>query len=635
MHINHSGSPSFIVRIDLCTFPLLTLLVFSCRAQQPVRLPKVLVQGAALPAPNPLDSADSTRMTAQDWEQQQSVTLSDALRRLPGAYVTQSGGAGIGQEARVSFRGTGHANTAVIVNGMTIHDAGSFDGAFNLSRWTLDDVAEIHVIRGPMSSLYGPSGIGGVVVIETKKGRGPHTTFAKAEGGSFHTASQMVGIQGQKNLVDYHVAGSRLQSAGPSPTPARFLSQIQEKANNPLRQETMAACLGAGPESAHISLVSRYLTRRLGWRDTPVSPYPWRQNLSESFNRLQGHFENDTGRWSHEVGLGYYQNDLTSTHPAESKVMRNGSQAQIDWRQIYGMTDHLHLQMATDYSQEKLYWYKMPDLNHNFTTSHGGAGGALSFRVHENLMITGSSRIDKYQGIAPTATYRVGGQYDIEKMTVKGGMGSAFKAPTLQQKFYKDSFFTGNPGLKPERSLGWDAGIERPFFQNRLTVGVTLFQNRMRDLIASASDGKSLINIDKSRTEGMEGLIRFHPVVDWTFEVSHTYTQAWDEKTAKPLIGNPLNKTSFCMIGQMTSEWQISGNLLYISPRHTFDAVTFVRVKTPSYTIIGAETSYQLNEQWQIYGRGENILNRRYESPKSLQQPGFGLYAGVRARCSG
>lgn len=623
------------MRIYLCTLSLLTLPAFSCKAQQPVRLPKVLVQGAALPAPDPLDSADRTRLTAHDLEQQQSVTLTDALRRIPGAYVTQSGGAGIGQEARVSLRGTGNANTVVIVNGMPIHDPGSFDGALNLSRWTLDDVAEINVIQGPMSSLYGPGGIGGVVVIEMKKGRGSHQTFAKAEGGSFHTASQMIGIQGQKGRVDYHIAGSRLQSAGASTTPARFLPQIQEKANNPLHQETMAACLGAGTESAHVSLVSRYFAHRLGFRDTPAAPYPWRQNLSESFNRLQGHFENATGRWSHEVGLGYYQNDLTSTHPTESQVMRNGSQAQVDWRQIYDMTERLQLQTAADYSQEKLYWYKMPALNHNFKTSHGGVGGALSFRVQENLMITGSSRIDKYQGIAPAITCRLGSQYDVEEMTIKGGMGSAFKAPTLQQKFYKDSFFSGNPNLKPERSLGWDMGIERPFFQNRLMAGMTLFQNRLRELIASSPDGKSLINIDKSRTQGIEALLRFHPVVDWTFEVSHTCTQARDETTGQPLMGNPLHKTSFCMRGQMTPDWQISGNVLYVSPRYTFDAVTFARVKTPSYTLVGAETSCQLNEQWQIYGRGENILNRRYESPPSLQQPGFGLYVGVRARCQG
>jgi vitamin B12 transporter len=139
--------------------------------------------------------------------------------------------------------------------------------------------------------------------------------------------------------------------------------------------------------------------------------------------------------------------------------------------------------------------------------------------------------------------------------------------------------------------------------------------------------------MNKARAQGLEGILRLHPTSAWTLELAQSYTQAWDEKTGIGLIGNPRNKTTFSVIGQVTPEWQLSGNVLYISPRDTFDAVSYKRVNTPSYTIIGAETSYQLNDQWQVYGRGENLLNRQYENPQSLQQPGLGIYIGLRARC--
>lgn len=597
--------------------------------QQPVtRLPKVIVQGAALAEPKPVDTADITRITAQDLEQQQA-TLVSALQRIPGAYVTQ----GAIQESRISLRGTGGGNTTIIRDGMPINDSGGFDGAMNLSRWTVDDMAEIQVIRGPMGSLYGPGGMGGVILIETKKGQGPHKTFAKAEGGSFRTMSHMVGMQGQKGFMDYYVMGSRLQSAGPTITPDRFLPHIQGKSNNPFHQENFSARLGAGQESAHISLVSRYMARRLGYRQTPNALYPWRQNYSESFNRLQGHLENATGKWRHDIGLGYYQNGLGSTHPTSSKVVRNATQAQIDWRQTYEVTDKLQVQGVTHYSQEKLYWYKMPSLNNTFQVSHGGAGVSLSYRPFGNFMVTGAGRIDKYQGISPAVIYRLGSQYAFEKITVKGGVGTAFKGPTLQQKFYVESgFLRGNPDLKPERSLGWDLGIERPFFQNRLTLGVTLFQNRIQDLIGMSPSFRP-INMSNSRTQGAEGLMRLHLTSEWLVEVSHTYTQAWDVATRKPLVGNPLNKTVFCLSGQVASAWQVSGNILYVGPQHSRDAINGLETKISSYTLVGIETSCQLNDQWQIYGRAENLLNRRYEIPRSFQQPGLGVYMGVRAQC--
>ncbi|MBM3633475.1 MAG: TonB-dependent receptor [Alphaproteobacteria bacterium] len=620
----------FVPRV-LSTLPFLAYATSVFASQLPFQLPKIVVRATPLSEPNPLDSADTTRIPAKDLEQQQSVTISDALRRVPGVYVNQHGG--IGQEARISIRGAGDGNTTVIMNGMTINDSGSFDNALNVSRWMASDLCEIEVIRGPKSSLYGPGGMGGVVLLETKKGQGAHKTLANTEAGSFKTYTQNVGFQGQKNRIDYYVNGSRVQSMGTRTTPSRYLTRIREKADNPLHQEAFTARLGATSDSAHISWVSRYLTRRLGFRQPPTDTYPYRQNFSESFNRLQGHFETLAGRWQHDFGLGHYQNNLINTRPTSSQTTRNGSQTQIDWRQNFEITNSLQLQVATDFAREKLYWYKLPILNRDFQTSHGGIGGTLSYRMYENLMLTGSSRIDKYQGISSKPTFRFGMQYRVKEITIKGGIGTAFKAPTLQQRFYKDPFFSGNPNLKPERSLGWDGGIERSFFQNTLSLGVTIFQNRIRDLITAASGGVMLINMDKARTQGVETSMRIHPTSQWSAQLSHTYTETWDERTRLGLIGNPLNKITFSVTGHVTSNWQLSGNVLYISSRDTFDAAIFKRVHTRSYTIVGLQTAYQLTDQVQFYGRAENLFNRYYESPRSFQQPGMGVYVGLRAQC--
>jgi vitamin B12 transporter len=594
-------------------------------------LPKVVVKDSPISDIQPLDNADVTRITEKDIEEQQYVTLGDALRRVPGAYVTQGGG--IGQDSRISIRGAGGQNTTVIVNGMPINDSGSFDNSFNLSRWTLDDISNIQIVHGPMSSLYGPGGMGGVLLIDTKKGQGPHKNFAKAEGGSFSTYTQTVGVQGQKHLVDYYLVGSRIQSEGGSTTPKRHISTFQEKLDNPLNQETINSRLGFGPEASHISFVTRYLSRRLGFRQHPNDIYPYRQNFSESFNRLQGHFETSSCNWIHELGLGYYQNDLLLTNPALSVIRRNAMQTQFDWRQIYEFSNQLQFQVATDIAQEKLFWYKAPKLNHNFRASHGGIGGSVTYKPYENFELMGSSRFDKYQGIQSTGTYRLGGKYVLNKTTIKGGLGTAFNAPTLQQKFFIDTWGTGNPKLKPERSFGWDFGVEHPLMDRKLSLGATIFQNRINDLMAFSRALATMINIDKARTQGVEGTIKLHPTSLWTIALTHTYTQAWDEKSKMGLVGNPRNKTTLCVTKQADLNWFISANVLYVSPRFTNDAVSWKRVSTPSYTIVGAETYYQLNDQWQVYGRGENLLNRRYESPQSLQQPGLGIYVGLRAQC--
>ncbi len=598
----------------------------------PTRLPKVIVKGAAIPAPHPLDTADITRITAKDLEQQQSVTLADALRRVPGVYLTQDGG--IGQKATVSLRGASTGQTAVILDGMHINDVSADNGAVDLAPWGVDDVAEIQVIRGPFSSLYGTDAIGGVVVIETKKGKGSGKILGKAEFGSYSTYQQVVGAQGQKERIDYQITASRLQSAGSPLTPDRFRSQLVGKANDPLHQENISTRLGAGHETTHLSFFSRYTTRRLGFRSGfPVRVEPWRQSMDEYFNRLQGHFEGLEGKWSHDVGIAYYANNRENENSLGQKDgVNKGDQTQADWRQALRINENIQAQMATELVQKKFYTSSLNSVSNRAKSTHGGLGGALSFIIAEPFTVSLAARIDKYQGLPAVTTYRGGAEYRIFEFTFKGGLGIGFKAPTLAQRFYRSPSFVGNPNLKPEKSLGWDFGVERSFLQKRLNLEIILFQNRIRDLIVYG--GNTNVNRKRVRTQGFEAIAKLQVMQDWRIVVTHTYTQAVDEQTKLKLERRPRNKTTLQVIGQVTPEWQVSGNILYVGTQVDFDSQNYPkRISMPSYTILGAETSYQLNDQWQIYGRGENILNHRYENPDGYQQPGLGIYMGVRVKC--
>ena len=74
------------------------------------------------------------------------------------------------------------------------------------------------------------------------------------------------------------------------------------------------------------------------------------------------------------------------------------------------------------------------------------------------------------------------------------------------------SGYIGNPNLKPERSTGWEAGLTvdvpalgRPDFA---TIGVTYFDNRIRDLITtvynSTYTAATSANVSHARSTGVE-----------------------------------------------------------------------------------------------------------------------------------
>ena len=61
----------------------------------------------------------------------------------------------------------------------------------------------------------------------------------------------------------------------------------------------------------------------------------------------------------------------------------------------------------------------------------------------------------------------------------------------------------GNTGLKPEESLGWDAGVEQMFLGGALTAGLTYFRDDFRNLI-DYDFTRGYVNIGRARTRGVE-----------------------------------------------------------------------------------------------------------------------------------
>lgn len=621
----------FLSCLGLLISPTLTTSL----KKETLKLPLIVVQETPLTLPTFLENADTTYITARDLAQQQSISLADALKYVPGSHIIQQGG--IGQKTDISLRGTATGHTAFVINGMRINDVSAENGAVDLALWLIDDIEEIQIIRGPLSSLYGSDAIGGIIKVETKKGQGPLKIFTKAEAGSYHTFQEVLSAQGQNGLINYNLTASGLQSAGSSLTPDRLLTQIQGKQNDPLHQENISARFGVGQDSAHVSFFTRHMTRRLGFRTENSETFfqdPWRQNMRETFNRLQGHFENADGKWIHDGGIGHYTSHRENENSLAQKDGDNkGSQTQIDWRQTVHINDSIQTQITTEFAREEFFTQRLKSMPTRAQTHHGSIGGAISMKGSRDFTVSGAIRVDKYQALTPTMTYRLSSEYRLTQMSFKGNLGTGFKAPSLAQRFYKSPLFSGNPHLKPEKSLGWDFGIEYfPAYLPKVNLGVTLFQNRIQDMIVFG--GNTNVNLNEAKTQGIETVTKLHLTQTWQIDYSHTYTRAWDTRTGLHLVRRPRHQNRAQLIGQITPKWQISGHIIHVGRQIDLDFQRnqLKRIIIPSYVTIGIETTYHINKSVQIYGRGTNLLNHRYEAPYGYQQPGLGIYAGVRAQ---
>ena len=150
----------------------------------------VVVSAAKLPTLLSQSGSSVTVITAQDLENEKDFTVVEALRNVPGLDVVETGGPG--QVAQVYMRGAGSDQTLVMVNGVEINDPISPNRAADLSRLTVDNVAQIEILRGPQSALFGSGGMGGVINIVTKKGSKNWEGAASLYDGKYNTRGTAV-----------------------------------------------------------------------------------------------------------------------------------------------------------------------------------------------------------------------------------------------------------------------------------------------------------------------------------------------------------------------------------------------------------------------------------------------------------
>ena len=86
-----------------------------------------------------------------------------------------------------------------------------------------------------------------------------------------------------------------------------------------------------------------------------------------------------------------------------------------------------------------------------------------------------------------------------EDTRLRASYGEAFRAPALGDLFVPGG---GNPDLKPERDVSWEAGLEHAAGGWRFAV--TGFQNRLRNLIDFDFVTFRSVNVGRAQTRGVE-----------------------------------------------------------------------------------------------------------------------------------
>lgn len=590
-----------------------------------------------------------TVITAKQIEQQQKQTVADALRMVPGLDVVRSGGAG--QTVSIFMRGADSRHTLVLIDGVELNDPSTTGGEYYFGFLTTDNIERIEVLRGPQSTLYGSHAIGGVINIITKRGSGRPTGFVSAEGGSLSTAKESAGISGSTDLVNYSLSLSRLDSSGIS---AAASSAGNSEADG-YQNTTVAARLGLTPtQNSDIDISLRYTRTRNeadnGGGAGADDPNRVMRNEELQF-RTQGTLLLFDDLWEQKLGVSLNDltrsddNDRDAAHPLDFQRSKyQGQTVKFDWQHILRLhtsnTLLIGAETREETAQSRLYLESSFGPYTNTWAEQSARTNSIYLQDQLNLwdawFSTAGVRVDDHARFGSKATYRFTTAYLFKQTDtrLKGSYGTGFKAPSLYQLYDPAN---GNVNLKPEKSTGWDVGIEQVLLNRQINVGVTYFRNDYDQLI-----GWELVdpvwftgmykNVARASSKGVELTASYQPVDSLLLRAGYTYNLARDKETGAALLRRPKHKLTADINYRFWDKANLNLGLVYVGRRADDDFNTWpaTTVRLKGYTLVNLAGSYDVTKNLQLFGRIDNLLDREYEEVLGYGTPGIGAYAGLK-----
>jgi vitamin B12 transporter len=608
---------------------------------EPSALETLVVTAHRTPMPESELGSSVTLLERQLIDDRQIVLASDLLQDVPSIAVSRVGGPGA--QTQLRLRGAEANHVLVLIDGIKANDPAGGD-EFDFAALTAFDVADIEVIRGPQSALWGSEATAGVINITTRQADELLDASGFLEGGSRDTIFTGGRIAAGTdrgglalNLSYYETRGESSALDGDeddgyenltlglngswAPTDRSRLSFSARHADSEAEYDGLGLTTGLPADADLVSLND--LTLLKGEGGVVMLDDRWDHNFrvtwldSDRAQYRDGDWESSTA--AEKIGA-YYQSTLS---------FETGGQ---------------HLILAVDYEEERFEQRGFVfgnDPNQNQKRDNTGWVVEYLAQPLEDLNLSGSLRYDDNSDFKNVTTYRFTGSYTVQTGTrLRASYGTGQKAPTFTELygFYPESF-VGNPELKPEYSRGFDVGILQAFGSGRWRADLGYFNERLEDEITTVYDFDSLLSsadnlTGESKRQGIEVEVHGRIVDNLDLALSYTFTDTnqpdGSREVRRPrhmaaanfnygfLSGRAGMNLNFSYTGSQTDQ-------VFLPPLYAPETVELA-----DYLLVNLTGRYRVMKRLELYLRAENLFDEAYVNVVGYRSPGRSIHAGVR-----
>ncbi|MEP6982499.1 MAG: TonB-dependent receptor [Sphingomicrobium sp.] len=605
----------------------------------PISTDQIVITASRAPESEARTAASVTIIDQQRIERLDDPLILTFLRLTPSASITSIGPSGSLTEVRI--RGSEANHTLFFVDGIRINDPASGD-APRFELLNADLASRIEVVRGPQSAIWGSDAIGGVIAVNGLDDQPGHG--AGAEGGSFGflRASASAAIKTGAASVSGAVGWQKAAGINSFGAPGGDKDGYRNLSGRVRGTFAVTPSIRLGAAAVALTGYSEFD----GYR--PTFPFDHTDTLDNSRNRLVAgrvwvEFGSESN-WGGRIGasrLGSSNRNYLADDPINrTRGSRRSIDAQLERHFTVGALDNRFILAAEAegeafHARDTIYGgftNQDRDRSHHAITAEWRASskaveGDLSLRrdlfnrFKDATSLRASLLVNVGAGFALTASY-----------------GDGIAQPTFFDLYgFFPGNFVGNPSLKPESSRGWETGVR--YRRGAFAASLTSYRQKLHDEIVDVGDPvtflQTTVNRDEtSRRWGLEAEAAWRAGEKLRLTANYAYLHSTepDMVSGRQVTERRRPKHSGALAADgAVGRWSYGASIAYVgSQLDTRDNFPFDVVRLRSYWLAGARVAFALRPGIEVYARGSNLLNQKYEDSVGYRTEGRGLFAGIR-----
>lgn len=515
--------------------------------ESPYYLEQIVVTGTR--AEQPLkEAAIITRMISEkEISQINPMDVTSILQfELPGLQFGRQHGTGL---PTMNFQGGDGSYVLFLVDGEKVSGEGAGNNV-DFSRFNVDRIERVEVVKGAMSTLYGSSALGGVINIITKDANRPFTAdfdsryasngehkYSLSAGTKLSDFSSLSSFSFRKKdpflAYDKSPAYHYTQKPDGRIDTQVYMPSVLEVTGYELWDFNQKLKYNISERLTAQANVSYYHNKRLAYHKSENNEDLYKDlaaNIKLRYTLSEGHLLNLS------YNFDDFRKNIVSLKSDNVNEIYSDLNNVVNLNYVGDLGENNVLSAGFEFASEKLKHYMFADSGFRSTTNY------VFFIQNEGkywdkVSLVPGVRFDYHSVYNLNVTPRLSAMYSLNDFVFRGGIAAGYRSPSLKE-LYSDynmgglNLFNivGNPDLKPEKSLQYSASTE--FSRSNMNASISANYNTYTDRIGlrwqdNAQNKKDLVyyNTNNSATVGLDFILRWRYDFGLSLNFSYSYIQ--------------------------------------------------------------------------------------------------------------